>query len=468
MEMAKKDLGKDKFGIQRVMRRSDYLGDCLGQFSLNAISGLVGQLTYFYTDKVGLAAGAVATSFLIVRIIDAFTDLIMGYIVDHTKPGQEKYRPWLLRMVIPTAVLIVMLFTVPSGVSPALQMVYMFITNFLLSAVIYTMICVPYAALIVVRTFSQEERSRMGTWRAAAGYVSGMVIAVAIIPITNMLGGDQKAWIIFGGILGVIAAILLFITYKTSRETNPAEMEQGVQQSEEEAVPMKEAIGNLFHNKYWVLALIMGVCSNVVYGLGNSSGTYYAKWIYGNDNLMGIMGAVGMIPTLLGFLTVGLFIKFLGVTKTLQATFLLGALSQILRLINPFDFTYNLVLGCFSTFANIPMMCVLGVLTAMSIDFNEYKFGKRMVASSQSATSFAGKIGNGVGTSMIGWCLAIAAYDPNATMLTEATKQAIFTFNIYAPALMFVIMFICSLKFDLEKKLPGIHEEIAKRKSAKA
>ena len=461
--MAKKDLGKDKFGIQRVMRRRDYLGDCLGQFSLNAIGGLVGQMTYFYTDKVGLAAAAVATSFLIVKIIDAFTDIIMGYIVDHMKPGQERYRPWLLRMVIPTAVLLVMLFTVPTSVSPTFQIVYMFITNFLLSAVVYTAIAVPYSAVIVVRTSSQEERSRMGTWRAAAGYISGMIIVVAIIPITNMLGGDQRAWIIFGGVLAILAAALLFITYLTSRETNPADTGQPV--DEEEAIPLKEAVGNLFHNKYWVLALIMGVCSNVVYGLGNSSGTYYAKWIYGDDNLMGIMGAVGMIPTLLGFLTVGLFIKFLGVTKTLQFTFLLGTLSQVLRLINPYNFTYNLILGCVSTFSNIPMMCVLGVLTAMAIDYNEYQFGKRMVASSQSVSSFAGKVGNGIGVAMIGWCLAIASYDPNMTTLTEASKQAIFTFNIYAPALMFIIMFVCSLKFDLEKKLPGIHQEIAERKA---
>lgn len=460
--MAKKDLGKDKFGIQRVMRRGDYLGDCLGQFTLNAISGLVGQLTYFYTDKVGVAAGAVATAFLVVRIIDAFTDLIMGNIVDHTVINGERYRPWLKRMIIPTALFIILLFTVPSGIASGLQVAYMFVTNFLLSAVIYTIICVPYSALIVVRTSSQEERSRMGTWRAAAGYVSGMVIVVAIIPITNMLGGDQKAWIIFGSVLGIIAAILLLITYLTSRETNPVDAVQ--EAPEEDAVPMKEAIGYLFKNKYWVLALIMGICANVVYGLGNSSGTYYAKWIYGDDNLMGIMGAVGMIPTLLGFITVGLFIKFLGVTKTLQATFALGALSQILRLINPYHFGYNLLLGCVSTFSNIPMMCVLGVLTAMAIDYNEYQFGKRMVAVSQSANSFAAKIGNGVGTSMIGWSLAIAAYDPDMPALTEAAKQAIFTFNIYAPALMFIIMFVCSLKFDLEKKLPGIHKEIAERK----
>ena len=75
---AKKQLGKDKAGVQKVMYGSDYFGDCLGQFALNAISGLVGQLTYFYTDKVGLAAGGVATAFMLVRILDAFTDLIMG------------------------------------------------------------------------------------------------------------------------------------------------------------------------------------------------------------------------------------------------------------------------------------------------------------------------------------------------------------------------------------------------------
>ena len=129
--MAKKELGKDKFGVQRVMRRRDYLGDCLGQFSLNAISGLVGQMTYFYTDKVELGAGAVAMAFLIVRIIDAFTDLIMGYIVDHTKPGQERYRPWLRRMVLPMGILLMILFTVPTGAGSAVKILYMFMTNFL-------------------------------------------------------------------------------------------------------------------------------------------------------------------------------------------------------------------------------------------------------------------------------------------------------------------------------------------------
>mgnify|MGYP000688915700 FL=1 len=68
----------------------------------------------------------------------------MGYIVDHTKPGKEKYRPWLLKAGIPAGILIALLFTVPDG-SNGLQIAYMLITNILLTAVFYTAICIPYA-----------------------------------------------------------------------------------------------------------------------------------------------------------------------------------------------------------------------------------------------------------------------------------------------------------------------------------
>lgn len=170
--MSKKQLGQDKFGVQKVMHFGDYFGDSLGMFALNAISGLVGQLTYFYTDKAGLAAGAVATAFMICKVIDAFTDLIMGNIVDHTKPGKEKYRPWLIKAGIPAGILVMLLFTVPKA-GQGVQLAYMLVTNILLTAVLYTAVCIPYNSLLVVRTNSQEERGIMGVWRAAAGYVSG-------------------------------------------------------------------------------------------------------------------------------------------------------------------------------------------------------------------------------------------------------------------------------------------------------
>lgn len=466
--MAKKPLGKDKFGVQKVMRTGDYFADSLGQFALNSMSGLIGQLTYFYTDKVGMAAGAVATVLLICKIIDAFTDVIMGNIIDHTAPGKEKYRPWFIRMAIPAAIIMIMLFTVPKGPAPV-QLGYMFITNILLSAIVYTAIAIPYSSLIVVRTNSQEERGKMGIWRAAAGYVSGMIIAIAIIPITNLLGGDQGAWIKFGIGFAVLILLALILCYVRAKEqaveagAETATVEVVVE--EEESVPFKEALANLFANKYWVMILIMGVISNVSYGISGASGTYYCKWIYGDDNLVGILGAIGMIPTIVGFVAVGPMVKKLGVTKTLKVSFFIGMVTTAIRIFNPTDFMYNTVLGCFASFANIPMMCLLGVLTAMAVDYNEIKYGRKMVGTSQAAAGFGGKIGSGLGASMVGWCLGLAGYNRAAEAATPAVRAAIYTIGIYIPLVLFIIMFVITLRFDLEEKLPVMREEMLAKRS---
>lgn len=461
-----KELGKDKFGVQRTMRRKDFLGDSLGMFSLNIMTGLVGQMTYFYTDKVGVAAGVVAMILMICKIVDAFTDLIMGNIVDHTKPGKEKYRPWLIKAGVPAGILTVLMFTVPKG-SEGLQLAYLLITNLLFTAVAYTAVCIPYGSMLIVRTNSQEERGRMGTWRAAAGYVSGMIISVSIIPITNMLGGTQSAWVKFSVIAGALCILAFLICYKTSRETTQTESEKTADENEEDAVPFKEAVVKLFKNKYWVMILIMNFLVNILYGLSGSGGTYYAKWIYGNDNLMGIMGAVGMIPTLVGFIAVGFMNKYLGITKTLQVSFAIGCVANVVRVLNPYHFWFNTIMGCLSSFASIPMMCLMGTMTGMTIDYNEYKYGKKMVASSNAAASFGAKIGSGIGASIIGWCLGVVSYDAAMEVATTAVKQAIFTFSIYLPAMMFAILFIMSCKFDLEAKLPKLREEIARRKELK-
>ena len=257
--MSKKPLGLDKNGVQKVMRFPDYLADSLGLFSLNAVSGLVGQLTYFYTEKAGLAAASVATAFIIVKILDAFTDLIMGNIIDNTKPGRERYRPWLLKAGIPMAILVALLFMVPKGASDGLKLAYMFITNLLATAVLYTAVSIPYLSLQVVRTKSEEERATMGTFRAFAGYVSGFIVAIVVIPVTNALGGTQDAWIKVGVIFGLVIALFLLICYLRSKETtglegSDAEQEKLEQAEEGETLP--EALKKLFKNKYWVIVLL--------------------------------------------------------------------------------------------------------------------------------------------------------------------------------------------------------------------
>ena len=252
--MARKPLGVDKMGIQKTMRFGDYLADGGGQFALNGISGLVGAITYFYTDKVGVSALTAANVLLAAKICDAFTDLIMGKIMDNGKSPKGKCRPWFLRMAIPVFVAIVALFTVPKGLTGVAQIAYLLGTNLLATAIVSTAIAIPYGAILVLRTKSIEERNTMGIFRAALGYIIGMIIAIALVPITNLLGpngvADQAAYIKFAVVVGAISMILMFVLYRHSKETGEETKRQ------DDGIPFFDAIGKLFKNKYWVIVLV--------------------------------------------------------------------------------------------------------------------------------------------------------------------------------------------------------------------
>ena len=458
--MAKKPLGTDSMGIQKTMRVGDYLGDCGGQFALNAMTGLVSAVLYFYTEKVGVAAATAANVLLAAKIVDAFTDLIMGKIMDNGKSPKGKCRPWFLRMAIPALVAIVALFTVPAGLTGFAQVAYLFLSNVFLTAIVSTAIMIPYSAILVMRTKSLDERNKMGIFRAAAGYIIGMIIAIALVPITNALGpngvADQMAYIKFAVIVGTLSTIFLLILYKTSKETAAQE------EKPDDGLAFGDALGKLFHNKYWVIVLVANLFVNVIYALTSSSGTYYAKYILGNDNLIGIMGAVGLIPTIVGFIVVGPMTKKFGLTKTLKIAFALGIIN-VIRCFKPDSFILCITVGLLGSFATIPMMCLAGTLTSMAMDYNDYKYHNKIIGMSASASSFGGKVASGIGASLVGWILGIVGFTGNMDVITPAVRYGIYTFSLYIPLAMFFGLFIMISKFDLEAKYGDMMKAIAER-----
>ena len=464
--MSKKQLGLDSMGIQKTMRLGDYLADSGGQFALNSISGLIGAITYFYTDKIGVAAMTAANVLLIAKIVDAFTDLIMGRIMDNGKSPKGKCRPWFLRMAIPAFVVIVALFSVPSGLSSPMLFAYLLITNVLASAVVSTAISIPYNAIQCMRTPSIDERTKMGIFRSIMGYLIGMIIAIALVPITNLLGvngvADQAAYIKFAVVLGLISMVLLLILYAKSVEKTTAEQKQ------DDGVPFVKAIGMLFKNKYWVIVLISNLFSAVIFALTSASGTYYAKWILGNDNLVALMGAVGLISTFVGFGVVGPMTKKLGIRKTLMISLIIGIAGSVVRIFFPDSLIVLMTAGQLTSFSIIPLMCVCGTMNTMAMDYNDYLYGNKIVGMSASASSFGSKVAGGLGGSLIGWILAAVNYDPNATVTTTAVRYGIYAFSIYIPLAMMVALLLLTSRFDIENRYTEILRTIQARKKTQS
>lgn len=154
------------------------MGDYAGNLVYSAISAF---LLVYYTNVVGASAAAAASIIAISKFFDGVSDLIMGYIVDHTHSKWGKARPWIARLCIPLAVCTVLMFTVPSSFAGSVQIAYMFLTYNLVSTVFYTGINVPYAAMHGLMTTNQYERGLLGNFRNLLATAGTMTINTVVL-----------------------------------------------------------------------------------------------------------------------------------------------------------------------------------------------------------------------------------------------------------------------------------------------
>lgn len=463
-----KVLGLDSNGIQKVMQGKDYAADMIGQLGLALMSNIVSQLTYFYTDKVGVAVGAVGVMMAIAKVIDSFTDVIFGHIIDNSQSGEKKYFGWMAKMAIPAAIIMVLMFTVPVQAGQGIRLIYVLVTNVLLTAIIYTLIATPYAAVQIVRTKSQEERTRMGVFRAVGSYISGVLIALLTVPITNALGGTQSAWVKYGFLLALALLLSLLICYNNGRKVRMDSSNLANEQElEEERLPFREEMGMLLRNKYWIMVLLFNTIVSVTSTLSGSAGTYYCKWIFGDDNLVAVAGGVALLGTVAGFIISTPMVKKMGVRNTILVSLAGYSLFSAIRCLAPSNFILYVATSALGTGIQIPLMCLYGVIAGYAVDYNEYRYDRKMVAISSGAVSFGSKVGSGIGSVILSVCLTIGAYDSTLEVATNSMKTSIFVFSNILPVVISMTMFVIFLGFDIEKKLPQMREEIAARKAAK-
>ena len=460
-----KELGLDKEGIQKTMRKHHYFGDAVTQLALNTITGLIGMLTFFYTQHAGLAAATVGTILFIINIIDALTDLIAGKIVDKTKTKYGKARPWLLWMALPTTLIIIGLFTIPANASEAVRIGYAFITKLLATSVVFTMLAIPYGCMMALRTRSTEERSKMGIGRAICGFLVGMFIAIGLIPMTNLLGGNQRAWIIVVTVLGIIAGGAVLVTFFTSKEEIVEA--KAIEKDEDADVPFIESMKILFRNKNWVIMVIVNLFVNILFAYGLSSGVFFAKYTLGDENLVALLGAVSFGPMFIGFAVIPLLLKKFGLVKTVRMTMAVGVITAGIRLFNPANLPMVLIFGPFATLAIVPLMMIGGVLLNNTVEYNEWRFGKRIVGMTNSASSFGAKVGTGIGAASVGWILALGRYDASLLEQPASVITAVNALNLYIPFVVMIILFFLMGQYDLEKKHGDIVRELGERKALK-
>ena len=246
-------------------------------------------LLIFYTDVFGLPAAIVGTLFLITRIWDSLSDLIMGAIADRTTSRWGKFRPYLLWGAIPFGIIGVLTFTTPS-LNITGKIIYAYVTYSLMMG-IYTILNVPYASLLGVISPNPKDRNTLATYRMLFAYIGSFIVLLMFMPVVNLICGNspnivdqQRAWTIGVAVVAVICVILLFLTFALTKER--------VKPINKKQTKLKEDLKDLSKNKPWWILLGAGIAALVFNSIRDGATVYYFKYYiveeaYRNISLFG-------------------------------------------------------------------------------------------------------------------------------------------------------------------------------------
>lgn len=143
---------------------------------------------YYLTDIVGLPPAAAGTAFLIGKLWDGVNDPLVGVLADHTRSARGRKRVYLLYGAFPFGLSFAILWWIPSGGSTGPTTILATVL-LLLFATTYSLVGVPYQALVPVITTDYDERTRLVGYKAilsAVGAVLGGGLALAVDSQTDV------------------------------------------------------------------------------------------------------------------------------------------------------------------------------------------------------------------------------------------------------------------------------------------
>ncbi|KAA0230899.1 MFS transporter [candidate division KSB1 bacterium] len=428
-------------------------------------------LPIFYTDVFGLPAAAMGTMFLVTRIFDAVNDPIMGTIADHTKMRWGKFRPYILLFAIPFGIMGVLTFTTP-GFDATGKLIYAYITYNLLM-VMYTIVNVPYSALMGVITPNSLERTEVSSFRFVAAFVGGLIVQAATISLVKYFGqgNDAVGWQWAMGCLAGLAAVLLFITFATTKER--------VQPPKEQKSQFKRDLKDLFSNAPWLMIAGATVCQLTFIVMRQSSVAYYFKY-YVRDQQLNLFGNVinlsyetftssfllaGSVVTIIGVVLTKWFSKLLD-KKNTYAGFLIAAavVNAVLYVVRPQDVILIYVLNLLFSFFVGPVSVLQWAMYTDTADYSEWKNNRRATGLLMAASLFALKLGLTLGGAFVGWLLAYYGFVANQEQTPEAMNGIVKLLSIF-PAIFGIAGGLLMMRYPLTNKMMvKIEEDLTVRR----
>ncbi len=404
-------------------------------------------LFYFYTDVVGVAPGTVGIVLPIAMLIDALTDVPMGWISDRARTRWGRRRPFILLSSVPYGLSFFLLFTPPSGASG----VYLLLTAtaFYLGATVYL---VPYNGLGTELTLDHHERTSLMAYRQAF-YIVGLVCGAGVKVVAEGFTNERTGFAIA---TGVCAVIMTFTMWETVRGTF-----ERPEFSQRDPGATRPRFGDMIRNRPFLIILRTFVLYNssilfpVVVGVQVAKHWLRAEHVFPYAVMVFLVCGASAVP-FWNWLS-----RRIDKRPTLILSFLLAAtvMACMLGLAPGRVWLFIVLLGtmgiAFGGFMLLPYSII-----GDTVDWDEYRTGRRREGFYWGMAEFCRKLSGAAAFAVIGFTLDAVGYEEGAAQQSATALTGMKVLFIGVPLVLFLLAALSFWPYPLSKER---HDEIHRK-----
>ena len=476
-KLVERKIFRSRINSENVKPAEKWLGYLIGPAGallLNAV--LATYLNVYYTDVLnltGLWGGAFLVIFPIIsKIIDAITNVIMGYIIDRTHTGEGKARPWILLSAPLLAVTGILLFTVPNG-SDTVRAIWVMVSYNLFYSFAYTIFNMSHNLMVPLSTRNTTERGSLSVFNQIATIMMSGILVALVFPMVIMpiLGVDKGKWIMLMSLLSIAALPLTLLEYYFTKERVTLETESGG----EETVPFAKQLKAVFTDKYMLIIYAYFLIYTFGSCIKNLSLVYFCNYVLGsyNDGItQTLISVIGGIPMGIGIFAVWPLAKKFGKRNVTMFGFIIYAVGSLICWLFPTNMVIMLIGQFIKNIGGLPCSYVFMALFADVLDHVEWKSGFRCDGIAMSVYNIIACALIGVCTGIFNGLIAKAGYVAPSVIdgVTVAVEQSqavknVFTFGFVGlETITGVVLALLLLFLNVEKNIGKEQEEIKARR----
>ncbi len=417
-----------------------------GDMAVNVVmSSMMLIITYFYTDIFGLKPADLGILLLVVRLVDAVTDPLMGMLNDKVTTRWGRYRPYFLFMAIPFGISVFLTFSTPDwDYNSKLIWAY---STYILVTIIFTTVTIPYISLIGVMTDNPKERLSANGYRLFFAKVAAFLVTI-IVPILakewggengeNITGGYQAAM----GVMALMATLLFLFCFFTTKERVAYKVE---------TKPFISQMKILLRNDQWRILVAICVIGTIGYVVRGSVAAYYATYyLGGHEKMMSAFLSTGVGAAILAMIASTWITKRFCKLKLFRySQILVGVLSVLMFFaVQPGDIVLAFVLYFLISFVVDLHAPVFWSIISEAVDYGTVKNGHRVSGLAFGGISFAQKAGMGLAGFIVGMLLTYFNYEPNAEQ-SEFTLMGLALMLTIIPGFFHTLMGTLMFKYQI-------------------